>query len=129
MRVGGATALRGGTQGNATLVRRLGRWASDAVHSYLWDLPVLTEGTTEAMVNADTAVPWGADLHHAAEVRHELERLDALTNGEVVTPERVRGEVRQRRVELAVIRSVHATDRTLAHLRASRMAGSRMHRG
>ena len=35
LRVGGATALWVGTQGNATLVRRLGRWASDAVHSYL----------------------------------------------------------------------------------------------
>ena len=60
LRVGGATALWVGTQGNATLVRRLGRWASDAVHSYLWDLPVLTEGTTQAMVSADTTVPWGA---------------------------------------------------------------------
>ena len=43
LRVGGATALWVGTQGSATLVRRLGRWASDAVHAYLWDLPVLTE--------------------------------------------------------------------------------------
>ena len=62
LRVGGATALWVGTQGNATLVRRLGRWASDAVHSYLWDLPVLTEGAAEAMVSADTAVPWGVGV-------------------------------------------------------------------
>ena len=48
------------TKGNAPLVRRLGRWASDAVHSYLWNLPVLTEGTTAAMVTADTTVPWGS---------------------------------------------------------------------
>ena len=60
MRVGGATALWVGTKGNGPVVRRLGRWASDAVHSYLWDLPVLTEGMTTAMVNADTTVPWGS---------------------------------------------------------------------
>ena len=54
LRVGGATALWVGTGGNGPVVRRLGRWASDAVHSYLWDLPVLTEGMTTAMVTADT---------------------------------------------------------------------------
>ena len=35
LRVGGATALWVGTKGNGPVVRRLGRWASDAVHSYL----------------------------------------------------------------------------------------------
>ena len=66
LRVGGATALWVATRGNATLVRRLGRWKSDAVHRYLWDLPQLGGGTTAKMLDADTSVPW-------AEIRKELE--------------------------------------------------------
>ena len=57
LRVGGATALWVGTQGNVPLVKRMGRWGSDAVERYMWDLPLLTEGTTEAMLLADTTVP------------------------------------------------------------------------
>ena len=47
--------------------KRLGRWASDAVQSYLWDLPVMTGDYTALMVAAKTDVPWGAIYKEAAE--------------------------------------------------------------
>ena len=47
--------------GNAALVKRLGRWRSDAVHRYLWVLPTLgNAGLPAAMLGANTKVPWGA---------------------------------------------------------------------
>ena len=42
------------------LVQRLGRWGSDAVEAYLWDLPVMTREYTRGMYVAKTQVPWGA---------------------------------------------------------------------
>lgn len=59
LRVGGATALWVSSGGSEVLVRRMGRWNSDAYHTYLWDLPTLTIGTTRAMLQANTSVPWG----------------------------------------------------------------------
>ncbi len=60
LRVGGATALWVATGGNVMLVKRLGRWGSDAVEAYLWDLPVMTGEYTRGMYVAKTQVPWGA---------------------------------------------------------------------
>ena len=36
------------------MVKRMGRWGSDAVERYMWDLSLLTEGTAEAVLLADT---------------------------------------------------------------------------
>lgn len=58
LRVGGATALWLASEGNAPLVRRLGRWASDAYHRYLWDLPQMPPELTAKMLTADTEIPW-----------------------------------------------------------------------
>ena len=56
----GATALWVATDGNATLVKRLGRWSSDAVNAYLWDLPTMGKDLPRKMVEAKATVPWGA---------------------------------------------------------------------
>ena len=60
LRVGGATALWVSSGGNADLVKRLGRWKSDAVDRYLWVLPTAPGGITQGMLSAVTDVPWGA---------------------------------------------------------------------
>ena len=67
LRVGGATALWDSNGGNVALVRRLGRWSSDAVNTYLWDLPVLGGGVTQGMLRASTDVPWG-QIHERVSV-------------------------------------------------------------
>ncbi len=41
------------------MVKRLGRWSSDAVDAYLWDLPTLGKDLTMRMLEANATVPWG----------------------------------------------------------------------
>ena len=54
LRVGGASALFQATGGNIGLVKRLGRWASDAFEGYIWEDRELTEGLASKMIQA----PW-----------------------------------------------------------------------
>jgi hypothetical protein len=68
LRVGGATALWVATRGNVGLVKRVGRWSSDSVQRYLWDLPQVTTALTRDMVRAKTRVPW-SNLEHAVRGR------------------------------------------------------------
>ena len=60
LRVGGATALYHATGGNAPVVKRLGRWASEAYEGYLWEDRTLTKGLANAML----AAPW--NVHRGA---------------------------------------------------------------
>ena len=54
LRSGGASALYHATGGNTSVVKRLGRWASEAFEGYLWEDRTLTKGLTTAMIRA----PW-----------------------------------------------------------------------
>ena len=54
LRSGGASAIYNATGGNVPLVRRLGRWASDAFEGYIWEDSQLTRGLASRMLNA----PW-----------------------------------------------------------------------
>ena len=60
LRAGGASALDFATGGNVQVVKRLGRWASEAFEGYLWEEASLTRGLASAMYRA----PWG--VHPAA---------------------------------------------------------------
>ena len=60
LRVGGASALYHATGGNAPVVKRLGRWASEAYEGYIWEDRTLTKGLAGAML----AAPW--HVHHGA---------------------------------------------------------------
>ena len=54
LRAGGASALFHATGGNIPVVKRLGRWASEAFEGYLWEDHTLTRGLAGAML----AAPW-----------------------------------------------------------------------
>ena len=60
LRVGGASALYHATGGNAPVVKRLGRWASEAYEGYLWEDRTLTRGLLGAMLRAPWHVHTGA---------------------------------------------------------------------
>jgi len=60
LRAGGVSALYHATGGNINVVKRLGRWASEAFEGYLWEDRTLTKGLTTAMI----AAPW--HVHSAA---------------------------------------------------------------
>ena len=55
LRIGGASALLHAT-GQFDLVKRFGRWSSDAVHIYLHDSAEHYEGLAEKMANDRSAV-------------------------------------------------------------------------
>ena len=65
LRSGGATAIYNATGGNVPLVKRLGRWASDAFEGYIWEDSQLTRGLSSNMLNA----PWSV---HSATWAPEL---------------------------------------------------------
>ena len=54
LRSGGASAIYNATDGNVPLVKRLGRWASDAFEGYIWEDSRLTKGLSSKMLSA----PW-----------------------------------------------------------------------
>ena len=54
LRFGGASALWAAFRDSA-LVRRWGRWASDAFHGYLWESRANASGVAEAMRTADVS--------------------------------------------------------------------------
>ena len=56
LRIGGASALYQATGGNVPLVKRLGRWQSDAFEGYIWESRELTLGLAERMARAPWAV-------------------------------------------------------------------------
>ena len=58
LRVGGATAVYAASGGNAKLVQRLGRWASDAFQGYVWEDRSLTAGLPTQMLRA----PWAPHM-------------------------------------------------------------------
>ena len=62
LRIGGASALLHAT-GQFDLVKRFGRWSSDAVHIYLHDSAEQYEGWAEKMANDRSAVhyTWGLE--------------------------------------------------------------------
>jgi hypothetical protein len=55
LRFGGASALWAAYKDSA-MVRRWGRWASDAFHTYLWEASSAATGVAEAMATADITV-------------------------------------------------------------------------
>jgi len=59
-RLGGATALWHIT-GDLAIVKRLGRWASDAVHGYLWDGAEQNRGLSDRMALDTTRIHVAAD--------------------------------------------------------------------
>ncbi|CAL1152080.1 unnamed protein product [Cladocopium goreaui] len=54
LRFGGASALWTAFK-DASVVRRFGRWASDAFHSYLWEDREYSRGMAASMLRADLA--------------------------------------------------------------------------
>lgn len=54
LRFGGASALWTAFK-DASVVRRFGRWASDAFHSYLWEDREYSRGMAASMLNTDLA--------------------------------------------------------------------------
>ena len=54
LRSGGASALYQASGGNIGLVKRLGRWQSEAFEGYIWEDRELTRGLASAMIRA----PW-----------------------------------------------------------------------
>ena len=52
LRIGGASALWAAYKDSA-LVRRWGRWSSDAFHGYLWDARLAAQGVSDSMAEAD----------------------------------------------------------------------------
>ena len=52
LRIGGASALWAAYKDSA-LVRRWGRWSSDAFHGYLWEARSSAQGVSDAMAAAD----------------------------------------------------------------------------
>ena len=54
LRSGGASALYQATGGNIPLVKRLGRWSSEAFEGYIWEDRTLTRGLAASMLSA----PW-----------------------------------------------------------------------
>ena len=54
LRCGGASVIYNATGGKVTLVKRLGRWASDAFEGYIWEDCQLTRGLASSTLSA----PW-----------------------------------------------------------------------
>ena len=52
LRTGGASAIHAATKGNGDLVKRFGRWASEAYQGYIWETDHLTEGLASGMSTA-----------------------------------------------------------------------------
>ena len=52
LRSGGATAIHAATKGNSDLVKRSGRWASDAYQGYIWETEHMTQGLAAGMADA-----------------------------------------------------------------------------
>ena len=60
LRCGGASALYHFSGGNQPLVKRLGRWSSEAVEGYVWEDRLLTQGLSGGMLGAPWAVNKGS---------------------------------------------------------------------
>ena len=52
LRIGGTSALYHWSGGNGPLVKRLGRWASEAFEGYVWETEGLTRGVAWGMLGA-----------------------------------------------------------------------------
>ena len=61
LRIGGATALyKAGV--DVETIKRIGRWSSSAVHSYLWDTHERQRGMAERMVQPDGMLVGGGPV-------------------------------------------------------------------